>query len=248
MNERAWTFHGLQLRMLMEHAGRDRLPFPIQYQPTAHSAADYHAQRHESSGVVEGMMDDDLRVAVHALLTPVVRVEVVGFRKPNGKIRGHAALGHDCAAVLTQRPGENDRSGGPVTVTLLESFRAVSAVLAALPSASPGTCPRMDVTRPGNVTGDAASPLVRRANRRTDDERYEKLFSRTPSCAGEILVCTGAAADNRFEEDTRGVNWVDFDGDGRYLIRHGKMLTVVPASASDVTSEITDLVDGILRA
>lgn len=242
MNYRSWTLHGLEFRMLMEHAGRDRLPFPIQFQPTADSGADYHRQRHEARGAVDRTMDDDLRVAVDTLVAPQVRIEVVGHRTSSGKVRGHAAVGHDVAVVLTQGPGDSEFSGGPVTVTLLESFRAVTAVLAVLPTANPGTSATMTVAEPGRAADDPQSPLIRRASRRTDDERFEKLFSSPPSCAGEILVCTGPATDNRFEDGTTGVNWVDFDGDGRYLIRHGSMLTVTPASSSDFAAHIADLV------
>ncbi|MGB6052879.1 MAG: ESX secretion-associated protein EspG [Rhodococcus sp. (in: high G+C Gram-positive bacteria)] len=251
MNGRSWTLGGLEFRMLMEHAGRDRLPFPIQFQPTADSAADYHRQRHEAAESVARMMDDDLRLAIHTLVTPNVRVEVVGHRSSSPisteKIRGHAARGHEIAVVATQQPADTDRSGGAVTLSLLEPFRAVAAVLKVLPPADGGTAPRMDVAY-ADASVETQSPLVRRAGRRTDEDRYEALFSRAPTCAGEILVCTGSAADNRLEESTTGVNWVDFADDGRYLIRHGAKLCVLPASTPQLVTEIAGLVGEALAA
>lgn len=252
MNERSWTLGGLEFRMLMEHSGRDRLPFPIQYQPAADSAADYHRQRHEAGEALARKMDDDLRIAMRTIITPTVRVEVVGHRWASPiateKIRGHAAIAGDVAVVATQQPADTDRSGGPVTLTLLEAFRAVTSVLKVLPPADGGRAARMDVAYADASTPTVRSPLVRRAGRRTDEERYEELFGRAPTCAGEILVCTGSATDNRLEENTTGVNWVDFSGDGRYLIRHCDRLCVIPASSPQLAAEIAGLVGAALSS
>lgn len=248
MNRRRWTFDGLQFRMLLEHAGRDRLPFPLQFRPDADSAADYHRQRHEAGAAVAAMDDDDLRVAVHTVVLPRVRVELVGHVRTGQaghvKLRAHAAIGHDSAVVLTQRPGSDDRSGGAVTVELIEPFRSVNAVLDVLPAVGRGSSPQIDVDRPvADTVTDTGSPLIRSNPRSSADDRYQQLFSRPPSSAGEILVCAGPAPDSRLTPDTTGVQWVDFTDDGRYLIRHSSIISVVPASVSELSAEIRNLVE-----
>ena len=248
MNDRRWTFEGLPFRMLIEQAGRDRLPFPLQFTPDADSAADYHRQRQEASNAVAPFMDADLRVAVHTVVEPRVRIELVGHvrvgQSAHQKLRAHSAIGFDAAAVLTQRPGIDDRSGEDVTVHLMEPFRSVGAVLAVLPDVGSGTSPRIDVDRPVRPTDtDSSSPLLSSTPRTTDDVRYQRLFSRAPSSAGEILVCAGPAPDSRLTEGTTGVQWVDFDDDGRYMIRHSSHISVIPVSTAELASEIRELVE-----
>lgn len=254
MNDRRWTFEGLPFRMLLEQAGRDRLPFPLQFTPHADSAADYHRQRQEATDSVAPIMDADLRVAVHTIIEPRVRVEVVGHvrvgQSAHEKLRAHAAIGFDSAAVLTQHPGVHDRSGADVTVHLMEPFRSVGAVLSVLPEVGRGTSTRIDVDRPVRPTDhESSSPLLSSTPRTTDDARYQRLFSRAPSSAGEILVCAGPAPDSRLTEGTSAVQWVDFADDGRYMIRHSANISVVPVSAAELASEIQELVEKVaLRA
>lgn len=250
MNPRSWTLDGFAFRILVERSGRDRLPFPIQYQPSADSAADYHRLRHEAGAVVDTVLDDDLRVAMHALIAPKVRIEVVGYLVAAGspgasgsvphKLRGHAAIGHDVAVVLAQAPGVDERSGGPVTITVLEPSQALPLVLSVLPDSVPGSTPRF-VADSQQAAHSDTSPLLRMDGRQTDNQRLAHLLSRPRSGVGEILVCAGAAADNRLTHGTTGVNWIDVSGDGRYLLRHGRGVTVLPASHADLNAEIRTL-------
>ncbi len=248
MNAREWTVGGLEFRIMMEQIGRDRLPFPLQFRPTAVSAADYHRQRHEASISVQGIMDDDLRTALHAVVDPFLRVEVVGHRKAADataavKVRAHAAIRHDVAAVLIQQPGLDESTGGNITVKLVAAYGAVRAVLAVLPVAGRGTSPRMIVDREVAYSSAQSSPQFEQSvSRRTGEEQVERLFARPRSSRGEILVCAGPAADSRFEEGTTGVQWVDFCDDGRYIVQHASMISVTPASALEVEAEIRKLV------
>ncbi|MGA9870895.1 MAG: ESX secretion-associated protein EspG [Rhodococcus sp. (in: high G+C Gram-positive bacteria)] len=245
MNELTWQFDGLPFRMLLELVGRDRLPFPLQYRPIADSAADYHRQRHEASNKAQRALDDDLRLAVDIVLRPLVRIEVVGHTRTQNagavKLRAHAAVGHGFAAVLTQAPGADELSGGRVTLRLTAASAAVNAVLSVLPSAQRGSTARIDVERPSDAA--PASPLMARVEPQTNIQRYEKLFARSPSGAGEILVCAGSAADSRPQEGTTGVQWVEFRGDGRYMVRHSSMISVLPVSAEELAAEIRRCVD-----
>lgn len=247
MTVRHWTFEGLQFRMLLEQAGRDRLPFPLQFRPDADSVADYHRQRHEATTAVSEIMDDDLRAAVHTIVDPRVRVELVGHVRTglatHEKLRAHAAIGYDFAAVLTQKPGVDDRSGDTITVELLEPARSVSAVLSVLPTVGRGSSPRIDVDRPAFGNNESGSPLVKSTPKTSAEDRYQELFSRPPSSAGEILVCVGPAPDSRPTEGTTGVQWVDFTDDGRYMIRHSSIISVTGVAVPELAAEIQELVE-----
>nr|WP_296777107.1 ESX secretion-associated protein EspG [Rhodococcus sp. (in: high G+C Gram-positive bacteria)] len=240
MNESSWTIGGLEFRMLMEHIGRDRLPFPLQFQPTAESAADYHRQRHDAATSVLAQLDDDLRVASNTIRDPHLRIELIGHTTVDGsspvKLRAHAAIRHDVATVLVQQPGRDDRSGGPVAIHLVESHRAVRMILDVLPQAKPGRSARIDLRPP-----DDAASLFQSVSQRSADERMQKLFSRPRSSAGEIHVCAGQAADSRPDSEPTGVQWADVPGDGRYMIRHSSIISVTAVSVSDLGDEIRKL-------
>lgn len=246
MSVRRWTFEGLQFRMLLEHAGRDRLPFPLQFRPEAESLADYHRQRHEATTAVAAIMDDDLRAAVHTIVEPRIRVELVGHVRTglatHEKLRAHAAIGHDFAAVLTQKPGVDDRSGETVRVELTETYRSVDAVLGVLPLVGRGSSPKIDVDRP-ILDDHSGSPLLRSTPQTTSEDRYQQLFSRAPSSAGEILVCAGPAPDSRLTAGTTGVQWVDFADDGRYMMRHSSIISVIGVSVPELATEVLGLVE-----
>ncbi|OZF50146.1 ESX secretion-associated protein EspG [Rhodococcus sp. 14-2470-1a] len=246
MTLRHWTLDGLVFRMLLEQSGRDRLPFPVQHRPMADSAADYHRRRHEATTAALEILDEDLRFAIRTIVEPVVRVELVGHVRTGDtehtKLRAHAAVGHDVAVVLTQAPGIDDRSGGDITLETMEPFRGVRAVVDVLPNVERGTGPRIDVSRPATEGDTERSPLLQSMSRTSNDDRYERLFSRPPSSAGEILVCAGPAPDSRLTEGTTGVQWVDFAGDGRYMIRHTSIISVIPVSVSELVAEVRGLV------
>lgn len=255
MSGRSWTFDGLQFRMLMEQAGRDRLPFPLQYRPTAESAADYHRQRHEANEAVAGVMDEDLDLAVRTIVAPRIRVELVGHARTTTagtaatKLRAHAAIGHDLAVVLTQQPGADDTSGGSIAVALLQPYRAVEAALAVLPAKGRGAFTRIDVERPSTgPEAEYSTPLIRRTERKSGEDQYARMFGRAPECAGEILVCPGPSPDSRPTDGTEGIHWVDFADDGRYVIRHSDLITVLPASGLDLVAEVRQLIEKVTVA
>lgn len=250
MSEREWTMTALEFRVMMEQFGRDRLPFPLQIRATASSAAEYHSRCHEASIGVATKMDEDLREAGRILLDPRHRIEVVGHTRSTSaadgsadvKIRGHAAIGHDGATVLIQQPGLDDSSGGPVTIRLVASYRAVNGVLGALPDAPKGTHPRIDIPRPSpNGQSTANSVVFDSATGSTSREHFDRLMGRRRTSAGEILLCPGKTTDNRVEKNLAGFHWVDNAGDGRYLVRSGSTVSVIPASDSDVAAEVRRL-------
>ncbi|MDJ0393621.1 ESX secretion-associated protein EspG [Rhodococcus sp. G-MC3] len=240
MNECSWTVGGLEFRMLMEHVGRDRLPFPLQFQVTADSAADYHRQRQDAADSMLAQFDDDLRVATNIIRDPQLRIELIGHTRTVGsaptKLRAHAAIRHEVATVLVQQPGVDDSSGGPVAVHLVESHRAVRMILDVLPPAEPGRSARIDV-RPS----EGGTSLFQSVSQNSADKQLETLFSHPRSSAGEIHVCAGPAADSRPDNDPTGVQWADVPGDGRYMIRHSSMITVTAASLLDLGDEIRKL-------
>lgn len=240
MNERRWVFAGLEFRILMERHGRDRLPFPLQFRPTVDSAADYHRQRHEANVRVTGIFDDDLRRAVHALIEPEYRIEIVGHSRSSGraiatKLRSHTAVRHDAGVVLVQQPGCDDATGGDVTVTLAAHHRAPALALAALPSCRAGTHPRIDVPRP---VGGSDAGVLRNATRTTGEEQFDRLLARPRSSAGEILVCPGSSIDGRPEDSMTGFHWVDIADDGRYVILQGQTASLLPAADRELENEV----------
>ncbi|SNT16969.1 ESX secretion-associated protein EspG [Rhodococcoides kyotonense] len=238
MIERQWRFRGLEFRSLMHIVGRDRLPFPLQFRPDAVSADQYARQRREADVLARSAVDDDLRISLRAIAEPSYRIEVVGHRRRRDgqvvKVRAHAAVRHDVGVVLVQEPGVDDATGGDIAVTLVDGHRAIDRVVRALPSRAAGTTPRIDVAQSQTSGGT----MIRAAAGTSSRERADRLLSGPQSSAGEILICPGASVDGRPDASTSGFHWIDIDGDGRYVVRHGSTVSILPAGPSDLDTEI----------
>jgi hypothetical protein len=244
MIERQWVFRGLEFRSLMHDVGRDRLPFPLQFRPEATSAEDYARQQREAGALATSALDDDLRISLRVIADPTYRVEVVGHHRRPGsdpvKIRAHAAVRHHLGVVLVQDPGVDDATGRDITVTLVDGHHAARLALGALPVCNSGDTPQLDVPRGQPVPGGT---MVHAASRTSDAERADRLLGRPQSSAGEILICTGASVDGRPDDTMTGFHWIDIDGDGRYVVRHGSTVSILPASQADLEREVRRAID-----
>ncbi|WP_068430692.1 MULTISPECIES: ESX secretion-associated protein EspG [Nocardiaceae] len=248
MIQRQWVFRGLEFRSLMRSVGRDRLPFPLQFRPLVASAEEYARQQHDAEVLAASALDGDLRISLRVLVNPTYRIEVVGHHRRRGsepeKVRAHATVQHDVGVVLAQDPGVDDATGHDVTVTLVDSRHAARLVLGALPVCGSGDTSRLDVPR---RQADSNEAMMRAATRTTDRERADQLLGRPQSSAGEILICRGASIDGRPDDTAAGFHWIDIDGDGRYIVRHGSIVSILPASPADLEREVRRAVDDVTR-
>lgn len=234
--------NGLDFTVLCERYGRDRLPYPLRVRTSAEYDDQYRRMRAEASARVDARFDDGLDTALRIVTDPLVRVESRGETIDSGgtKFRTHAAVRHGLAAVLTQAPGIDHRAGGAITIELCAPRTVAHRVVAPLPHNRAGRIPAARIERPHRSgVGMARSSVLGTATREmTSAERYREFFQRPRTATGEIIIARGAAVDNRPDSDAIAFHWMDFESDGRYIVRPENVIEVQGVDRSALAAVI----------
>lgn len=237
-----WRFSGLEFQVLWRHLGLDRLPYPLRYRPVADTQDDLDRQRREAAMSWLPRITEPLYRHLTVLAEPAVRIEVFGLVGSPDRVpvRMHAGIDGGAGVLAVQSPGPDLGTGGDVSVRRVEPSRIPEAIASALPVTQAGSRAPLRFRRsdlqPGrrNVLEPAGSTGLR-------DEALA-LLRRPRSSTGEITAFAGAAYDSRPTDDGVGLHWIDVTDDGRYTFRETTDISLAPASASRLASEISRLV------
>lgn len=231
---------GIDFMMLCSRFGRDRLPYPLAVIIDVDTEDRYQLLRREASARIDALMDDDLGAALRTLVDPAVRIECRcdTIDLHNETIRAHAAVRHDVAVVLTQQPVPDASSGGAVTITLTSPAQACARVLEFIPANAAGRRPTMRLERFTATATPGGSHLSTATRGATADEQFRTFFDRPRSAVGEVIVARGRTYDNRRDSDAVSLFWMDFEGDGRYIVYSEDTIDVLPADTAGLASEI----------
>ncbi|MFC9786375.1 ESX secretion-associated protein EspG [Rhodococcus sp. NPDC127528] len=237
-----WRFTALEFDVLWQQLGRDRLPYPMRIRGGAATEGDFRRQRRAAARRVLPRLDEGLHAALSTLATPAVRVEVCGFhgRGLGTMTRAHAGVRGERATLARQDPGVDLDAGGDVVLLSVPAGSVAARIAAALPSArrgiGRGAPPALARPRAADES------LMLAATRLGPDEACVEFFARPRTGLGEIGVFAGPALDWRPTADGRVVQWMDFEDDGRYLVRDAEAVSVVPAGGDDIAAELRRLI------
>ncbi|MBM4557640.1 ESX secretion-associated protein EspG [Rhodococcus hoagii] len=240
-----WRFTGLEFQVLWRQLGLDRLPYPLRYRPVAETQEDLDRQRRDASAALLPRLAEALHRHLVALAEPRERIEVFGFagRPDTAPVRLHAGIRGDTGTLAIQLPGPDVDTGGDVLLRGVAPTRIPDAIASALPripagSRSPVRFRRADLhSGPGSVLTSAGSVALR--------DEVRALLGRPRSGTGEITAFAGVAYDSRPTDDGVALHWLDFDGDGRYVLRGDADVVVRPAGPADVAAEVRALLDTV---
>jgi hypothetical protein len=256
----SWTFSALGFAVLCRAAGRDVLPYPLQFRSTAGTAGEFEAQWKAEAGDIAGRADDDLEAAVRILLGPEARIEMAGFAgaaagsgdllemgDPRRRVRMLAAVHYRQAVLLIQEPTVHPESGGAVRISLIRSGNVVRRLFDALPGRARGAGPTVRVNR-ADLAADADRPFTafhdgapRSAYQRAAD------FERPRTSIVYVAVCPGPAIDRR-PTPARDFHVIDYP-DGRYLVRHNdSVLRADPADPHLLNTHLQSALTATLTA
>lgn len=244
-----WTFDSFDFVVLCNRFGRDRLPYPLTVAIDVATEGDLRQQREEASARIDAAMGENLDMAMRTVADPIVRVECLGESADPTRptVRTHAALRHDVAAVLTQRPGSVASPGGAVTIELTKPSRACALVVDSVPHCTAGSLPVRRLARERTPSASGGVRLSTATREATAGEQFRQFFDRPRTTAGEIIVARGATYDNRRDVDAIAFFWMDYERDGRYIVHSGDSIDIVPADSHGLASEISGHVAAALR-
>lgn len=225
----------LAVQVIVEAAGRDRMPFPLIANDIDHDShgAYLDARRDIGQDLADGHYDrlDDW---ASTLLAPDLRIEMlcVGYdvtTHPESIIRVHGTRRGDDGYVTVQHPR---RSNTPsyVTIHRCDAVELAAAVVAQLPDTPAGSL--------GEVTLTDTDSATRSVFDNDDDHGLNILRPDTWTLSGSIQVRPFATLDWGFHPDAALIRFKDHTS-GRYQHRqyYGQHLAT-PITATQLTSEI----------
>lgn len=222
-----------------EAHGRDRLPYPLIYQPEFAESYEIHEERRQAAGRrLREVYDPTLHKVFGALLEPQVRVEIDGLHGPGRHevIRVFAGIIEDHAALAVQAPGATHEQGGDLTLSVVPLAELAAEIVANLPRVQGGNTPRFQ----GRRSDLDAATYARHPTRLSPVEQTQRFFRRPRIGTGEITVYPGYQLDARPTDDGKAFLWLDYPDDGRYLLQHhgADDFTVIPGPPAELTHRV----------
>ncbi len=246
MSKREWAFTAQEMSIWFEACGRDVLPYPLTYWPDEQYQDEYWRNRRAAIDGLRDRRDEWLERALSVLVAPEVRLEVSGFtgRHRDRKIRLHAGIHHQLCAIVAQQPGRDHDHGGDVTIMLHPADKLGELVVAQLPSAPAGTLPPLEV-RAADI--DGPQQVVRNASQLTARQLVDRFMDRPQSSIGYVAAYPYDSVDNRHIEGRKDFQWIDFEGDGRYVTAGEATLKAQSVDSAGLAATIQRMVTTILK-
>jgi hypothetical protein len=244
MNGTRWQLDGYDFTLALEAMGRDRLPYPLEYQPhrMAHDD-DFRRYRQQCARRLQPVFDERLYRALTVLLEPEIRVEIYGVHGPqqNTAVRMHAGVVGRIAVLAMQLPGPARKSGGDIVLTQLRTDQLAAQLVAGLPQVATGRHQPIRARR-----SDLNAPVYsRHPTRLSPEEDLQRFFRRARTGTGEITVYPGYTVDTRPTGDGYAFLWLDYPDDGRYLLHNHNTddFTLTPGPPDEILRQLRSRMD-----
>ncbi|WP_280261552.1 ESX secretion-associated protein EspG [Nocardia wallacei] len=223
----SWSFTPDEFAHIWRETDLDRHPFPLRILETPRTEDEATALRRTLEARLPLRSDPDLSACLRILAEPHTRVVAIGGRHtPGSEIRALGAAVFDHAVLAVQDPGGCPGFGGRVHISIGHSAKLGARIAALLPEAPPGREPART----------AATAAVRDEETVVTTQppvpRIRRLLLKPHTAEGHIRI------ESRLDRDDPPTpvyyTWIDVADDGRYLIRAGEEVHVVPASAQQI--------------
>ncbi|MFI7002965.1 ESX secretion-associated protein EspG [Nocardia sp. NPDC050175] len=246
-----WTLTPDQFALAWARTDGDRIPYPLAVRLSARDTAERDTQLPALQSWCDRVLDADLEAALRVLGAPELRIEVFGERDgaPGSDavrpVRVLGAAAGNVAVVAAQRPGATADRGGDIRLFVGSVKSLTARVVSMLPERTPGTTPRLTapLARVGEdsrdlVTVPVAGPTV--------PSRIRRMLRQPRDGIGQIVVSA-----RRGEGELRPFGvlcWIDVVDDGRYSVRTGTDVDIVPVTAHGFIAQLRPMVTAAERA
>lgn len=226
-----WTFTPDEFAHVWRETKLDRHPYPLRVLETPRTEDDADKLRAELNARLPLGSDPDLTACLRILATPHTRIVAIGgTHEPNSEIRLLACAVYDRAVLAIQEPGSRPDFGGRVLISIGHSSKLGARIAALLPKTPPGRQPARTASAEAIrdeervVAAQPAAPLIRR------------LLLKPHTAEGHIRI--EARLDRPAPPPPVHYTWIDVQGDGRYLIKAGETVHVVPAAPDQIAGQL----------
>lgn len=268
----SWTLTPDQFALAWARTDGDRIPYPLAVRLSARDTVERAAQLPALHRWCDQALDADLEAALRLLARPTVRVEIFGQREvvePGNGFGQDGVLGPDTmlgqgtvlgqgtgaaglrpvrvlgaaagniAVVAAQRAGAIPDRGGDVRLFVGGAKSLSARVISMLPENTPGAVARMTAPQ-DRVKEDSRDLVTVPVSGPTVSARIRRLLKRPRDGIGQIVVSM-----RRADGELRPFGvlcWIDVAGDGRYSIRTGADVDIVPVTAEHFTAQLLPMV------
>ncbi|VFB01915.1 ESX secretion-associated protein EspG [Nocardia cyriacigeorgica] len=227
----SWTFTPDEFAHIWRETDQDRHPYPLRILETPRTEREADALRAELAARLPLGADPDLSACLRILAAPHTRIVAVGGGHTAGsEIRLLAAAVFDRGVLAVQEPGRTPDFGGRVRISIGHSAKLGARIAALLPKTPAGREPAraaaIEAIRDDEVviaTERAALPIRR-------------LLLRPHTAEGHIRI--EARLDRPTPPAPVHYTWIDVEGDGRYLIKAGDTVHIVPANSEQLAAQL----------
>ncbi|MEV4125941.1 ESX secretion-associated protein EspG [Nocardia sp. NPDC049707] len=159
-------------------------------------------------------------------------------------VRVLGAIAGDIAVVAAQRAGASSDRGGDIRLFVDRVKNLSARVISVLPENTPGTTPQLTASL-ARVNEDSRDLVTVPVAGPTTPTRIRKLLRQARDGIGQIVVSVRRADG---ELHPFGVLcWIDVIGDGRYSVRTGVDVDIVPVTAQRFTAQLRPMVTAAER-
>ncbi|MFD0363874.1 ESX secretion-associated protein EspG [Nocardia sp. GCM10030253] len=246
----SWTLTPDQFALAWARTDGDRIPYPLAVRLSARDTAERAAQLPALNRWCDGALDADLEAALRLLARPTVCVEVFGQRDDSNSeaavrpVRVLGASAGDIAVVAAQRAAATPDRGADVRLFVGAAKNLSARVVSMLPENTPGAVPRMTAPQT-RVKEDSRDLVTVPVAGPSTPSRIRRLLNQPRDGIGQIVVSLRRADD---ELRPFGVLcWIDVVGDGRYAVRTGADVDIVPVTAELFTGQLSPMVTAAER-
>ena len=272
-----WTLTPDQFATAWARTDGDRIPYPLAVRLSARDTAERAAQLPALSSWCDQTLDADLEGALRVLARPTVRIEVFGQRDATGPgtaqdgadeqigvveqsgivtttepdlaadtrpVRVLGTIAGDIAVIAAQRAGATVDRGGDIRLFVDRVKNLSARAISMLPENTPGTMPQL--TAPlARVNEDSRDLVTVPVAGPATPTRIRRLLRQPRDGIGQIVVSVRRADGDLHPFGV--LCWIDVVGDGRYSVRTGVDVDIMPVNAQRFTAQLRPMVTAAER-
>ena len=233
----SWAFTPDEFAHIWRETDLDRHPFPLRILETPRTEDDATALRKNLDTRLPLHADPDLSAVLRILAAPHTRVAVIGGAHTAGsEIRALGAVIYDHAVLATQDAGRTRGFGGDIRLSIGHTGKLGARIAALLPTCPPGREPARSAPAAAVRDEDCPRPAT------PATARIRRLLLEPHTAEGHIRIESGLHRTT--PAPPLYYTWIDVADDGRYLIRAGDDVHLVPAGRQQIATHLQKRLSG----
>jgi hypothetical protein len=227
----SWTFTPDEFAHIWRETDLDRHPFPLRILESPRTEDEAATLRKTLEVRLPLGADPDLSACLRILAAPHTRVVAIGGAHSAGtEIRAVAAAIYDHAVLAIQEPGRTPGFGGSIRLSIGHTAKLGARIAALLPECPAGGEPARSAPSEAVRDDDCPRPTSPPA------PRIRRLLLKPHTAEGHIRIESGL--DRATPPPPLYYTWIDVADDGRYLIKAGDEVHIVPASRQQIGAHL----------